>query len=310
MRDGSDTWRTLGNGNGAAGQNTAWSQKGHLGGGPRGRARAQPGLWEGESWAQPRRAQGRKRGAQFRQGFGVERGGRQPPTGHFHFCSWRASWRRWPCPLPASPPQELLLEGLMEVVALPVSLTSPGACALPARLPSPPQKLLPEGLVEEVALPTSLTSPGARWSHGSTAPPGSVPPACPGGPGAPPAGGFSKPAAPAGSQTAAPGALWPSPRMTPAAGAAPAREWGCSEPLRPSQASEHRSQPGPLLPEKGRSSDQSPTAGPDAWGSASWGQPPGVQPPGVSLLGATGRPVVALLSLAGFVPTCSRCRHF
>lgn len=106
VRDGSDTWRTLGNGNGAAGQNTAWSQKGHLGGGPRGRARAQPGLWEGESWAQPRRAQGRKRGAQFRQGFGVERGGRQPPTGHFHFCSWRASWRRWPCP-PASPPQEL-----------------------------------------------------------------------------------------------------------------------------------------------------------------------------------------------------------
>ena len=275
VRDGSDTWRTLGNGNGAAGQNTAWSQKGHLGGGPRGRARAQPGLWEGESWAQPRRAQGRKRGAQFRQGFGVERGGRQPPTGHFHFCSWRASWRRWPCP-PASPPQELL----------------------------------PEGLMEEVALPTSLTSPGARWSRGSTAPPGSVPPACPGGPGAPPAGGFSKPAAPAGSQTAAPGALWPSPRMTPAAGAAPAREWGCSEPLRPSQASEHRSQPGPLLPEKGRSSDQSPTAGPDAWGSASWGQPPGVQPPGVSLLGATGRPVVALLSLAGFVPTCSRCRHF
>ena len=244
------------------------------------------------------------------------------------------------CALPArlpSPPQKLLPEGLVEEVALPTSLTSPGAPpggprggGGPAHLPhlprsfsrraswrrwpcppaSPPQELLPEGLMEEVALPTSLTSPGARWSRGSTAPPGSVPPACPGGPGAPPAGGFSKPAAPAGSQTAAPGALWPSPRMTPAAGAAPAREWGCSEPLRPSQASEHRSQPGPLLPEKGRSSDQSPTAGPDAWGSASWGQPPGVQPPGVSLLGATGRPVVALLSLAGFVPTCSRCRHF
>ena len=35
-------------------------------------------------------------------------------------------------------------------------------------------------------------------------------------------------------------------------------------------------------------------------GSASWGQPPGGQPPGGSLLRATGRPIAALLSLAGF----------
>lgn len=159
-RDGPDPWRTLGNGNGAAGQNTAWSQEGRLGGGPRGRARAQPGLWESESWTQPRWAQSRKRGAQCRQGFGVKRGGRQPPSGCFHFCSWRASWKRWPC-LPASPPQELVLpEGLVEEVALPpASLTSPGTsprgphggCG-PARRPH-----LPRGL----HLPARLPSPGA-----------------------------------------------------------------------------------------------------------------------------------------------------
>ena len=126
VRDGPDPWRTLSNGNGAAGQNTAWSQEGRLGGEPRGRARAQPGLWEGESWTHSGWAQSRKRGAQCRQCFGVKRGGRQPPSGCFHFCSWRASWKRWPC-LPASPPQELVLpQGLMEEVALPpTSLTSP-----------------------------------------------------------------------------------------------------------------------------------------------------------------------------------------
>ena len=195
----------------------------------------------------------------------------------------------------------------MEVVGLPVGLTSPGACT--CLLASPPQELLPEGLVEGVALPTSLTSPGARWSCGSTVPPGSVPPACPGGPGAPPAGGFLRPAAPAGFQTAVPGALWPSPRTTPAAGAAPAREWGCGESLRPGQASEHRSQPGPLLPEKGRSSDQRRTAGPASWGSASWGsaswrsaswgQPPAGHGQAHSGPSQPGR----------LLPTCSRCRH-
>ena len=209
----------------------------------------------------------------------------------------------------------------MEVVGLPVGLTSPGACT--CLLASPPQELLPEGLVEGVALLTSLTSPGARWSCGSTVPPGSVPPACPGGPGAPPAGGFLRPAAPAGFQTAVPGALWPSPRTTPAAGAAPAREWGCGESLRPGQASEHRSQPGPLLPEKGRSSDQRRTAGQPPGGQPPGGQPPGAaswgQPPGGSASwrsASWGQPPAGHgqahsgPSQPGrLLPTCSRCRH-